>query len=131
MRFCYRNEILKKEHFTFLEQPQDLSLSEKQEDGVVMKEESEKRFLKLLGAKSTKQILEFLNQHGTAQYNQLMEFVNAPTLNARLRELLVFGLVSHHFERVEKKREWYEITEKGKKVLQHLRAMVELVTESF
>ncbi len=94
-----------------------------------MEEKREETFLKLLGAKGTKQILEFIGQHDTAQYRQLMGFVNTPTLNARLRDLLIFGLICHHLERIETRREWYELTEKGKKVLQHLQEMVKLIKE--
>jgi hypothetical protein len=35
-------------------------------------------------------------------------------LNTRLRMLVSFGLVSHQFERTEKRREWYEMTPVGK-----------------
>ena len=92
--------------------------------GEKMEEIREKDFLKLLSAKGTREILEFMNQHGTVQYKQMMQFVNTPTLNQRLRELLIFGLISHHLERVETRREWYEITEKGKHVLKHVRALI-------
>lgn len=94
-----------------------------------MEEKREEDFLKLLGAKGTKQILDFIGLHGTAQYRQLMEFVNTPTLNARLRDLLIFGIICHHLERVETRKEWYELTEKGKKALQHLQELAKLIKE--
>ncbi len=94
-----------------------------------MEDKNEEDFLKLLGAKGTKQILEFLGRNSTAQYRQLMDFVNTPTLNTRLRDLLLFGIVSHHLERVETRREWYELTEKGKQVLQVLQELLELIKE--
>ncbi len=94
-----------------------------------MEENRERDFLKLLGAKGTREILEFMNQHGTVHYRQMMGFVNTPTLNQRLRELLIFGLISHHCERIERRREWYEITEKGKHVLEHVRALIMIAKE--
>ncbi len=94
-----------------------------------MVEKKEKVFLKLLGATGTKQILEFLDEHETARYSQMEKFMNTHTLNARLRGLLAFGLVRHHLERVERRKEWYEITEMGRIVLQHMRDLVELIGE--
>ena len=98
--------------------------------GVRMEGNRERDLLKLLGAKGTREILELMSQHGTVQYKQMMGFVNTPTLNQRLRDLLIFGLISHHLERVETRREWYEITEKGKQALEYLRALVELTAGS-
>ena len=90
-------------------------------------EERMKKFLKVLGAKGAFEVLVYLDVHETAQYRDLMEFVNTPTLNTRLRQLLTFNLVSHHLERVETRKEWYELTEKGKEVVNHLKAVMEMV----
>ena len=92
-----------------------------------MEKKKEEAFLKMLGLKATKDILDFLVDNDTAQYRQLQGFINTHTLNTRLRELLDFSLVQHHLVREEVRREWYEPTEKGRKVLQHLREMVDLV----
>jgi len=81
---------------------------------------------RLIDATGTKQILEFLDEHGKGQYKEMEKFMNTGTLNHRLRDLLGLGLVSHHSERNPKKRQWYEITENGKQALQHLRALIEL-----
>jgi len=94
-----------------------------------MKEKGEEDLLKMLGARGTKQILEFLNQNGLCHYKQLEEFMNTHTLNIRLREMLTFGLVQFYFDRVETKERGYEITEKGEKILQHLRDLVALMKE--
>ena len=64
-------------------------------------EKGEKDLLRMLGARGTKQILEFLDQHGLCQYKQLEEFMNTHTLNIRLREMLTFGLVQFYFDRIE------------------------------
>lgn len=83
--------------------------------------------LKLFGAKGTKQVLESL-EHGTTQRKEMGTFVCFDTLDLRLRELLRFGLVNHHIERKPKKREWYSLTEKGRRALQHVRALTKIHT---
>ncbi len=55
-----------------------------------------------------------------------MEFVNTPTLNDRLRRLLQYKLIEHHLERVNTRKEWYSLTEKGRQVLNHLETIVRL-----
>jgi DNA-binding HxlR family transcriptional regulator len=94
-----------------------------------MDEKKEEEFLKMLGLKATKKILEYLDEHETAQYKQLQQFVNTHTLNTRMRELLDFNLVQHHLVREDVRREWYESTEKGKRILGHLREMITIVKE--
>ncbi|KYK32166.1 MAG: helix-turn-helix transcriptional regulator [Theionarchaea archaeon] len=85
--------------------------------------------LKMLGSRGTTEILEFLSEHGEARYIQMQEFMNSHTLNTRMRELLGYGLVEHHIERTEKRREWYELTEKGKKVIKELKELIDLIKE--
>ena len=85
--------------------------------------------LKLLGSKGTFDILKYLHEHKTGQYKHLMEFVNTPTLNDRLRRLLHFKLIEHHLEREDTRKEWYSITEKGKQVLNHLESIERLVED--
>ena len=75
--------------------------------------------LKILGKKGTISILEFLNQHDKVQYSQMRQFADTHTLNTRTRELLKYELVEHHLEREKTRKEWYEITEKGKNILQY------------
>ncbi|MBU7045165.1 MAG: winged helix-turn-helix transcriptional regulator [Theionarchaea archaeon] len=94
-----------------------------------MDEKKEEDFLKMLGLKATKRILEYLEENGTAQYKQLQQFVNTHTLNTRMKELLDFDLVQHHLVREDVRREWYEVTEKGKKVLHYLREIIRVIDE--
>ena len=63
---------------------------------------------------------------GKANYQQLCQFINTHTLNTRLRELLIYGLIQHHMQRLERREEWYEITEKGRKALYHLKELAAL-----
>lgn len=93
------------------------------------KEKRKKDFLKLVGATATREILEFLNTHGPSRYRQLSAFVNTHTLDARLRALRSFNLVEHHFEKGTKRKEWYEITEKGKILLRHMEELLELAED--
>ena len=77
-------------------------------------------FFKNLGLTGTIVILEILGEHKTARYMQFAEFVNAPLLNLRLQWLLQSGLIEHHLERKDTKREWYTLTERGQNVLNQL-----------
>lgn len=87
----------------------------------------EEKILKLIGSAGTKFILDYLNTHTDVQYKELNKTIPAHTLNTRLRELLRFKLIEHHFEKKEKRREWYNITERGKKVLEIMRKLGALV----
>ncbi len=79
-----------------------------------------RNIIKLLSSKGARETLEFLNQHGKAQFTDMKACIPAPSLSNRLRELLAAKLINHHFTRMEKRREWYEITERGRKILQLL-----------
>jgi len=86
----------------------------------------EKEFLKLLGLSGTKDILFYLNRHDQGQYENFNSLVSTSTLNTRLSQLLEFGLITHYSTREDAKKEWYEITEKGRKVVEHLRRLIEI-----
>ncbi|MGD2249723.1 MAG: winged helix-turn-helix transcriptional regulator [Candidatus Methanofastidiosia archaeon] len=89
----------------------------------------EERILKLIGSAGTKFILEYLNTHTETQYKELNRTLAPHTLNTRLRELSNFKLVEHHFEKKEKRKEWYIITERGKRVLQIMKNLEAMVDE--
>jgi DNA-binding HxlR family transcriptional regulator len=93
-----------------------------------MKEKNKERFLKLLGSRYTKQILEFIDENSHTQYKEMKGTFSISILNARLRDLMIFGLIHRNLEKVEKRREWYEITDRGKKVLAYLRELEKLYT---
>jgi DNA-binding HxlR family transcriptional regulator len=86
--------------------------------------ESEEIFFKLISLKGTRDILNYLNEHGTAQHTNLNTLMSAATLNARLLDLLKFGLIEHHLEKEGVRKEWYAITRKGKRILQLLAELV-------
>lgn len=85
-----------------------------------------REFLKMIGSAKTVEILEYFREHGTAQHQELNEFVNIHTLNTRLMQLIKFGLIEHHYVREDVKTEWYSLTEKGDQVLQYVEDMVKL-----
>ncbi len=89
-------------------------------------DEREEEFLKLISLKGTIDILRYLNEHGTAQYKDLIELVNEVTLYNRVKQLLKFDLIIHCLDKKDVRREWYEITEKGRKVLQILGTLKKL-----
>ncbi len=89
----------------------------------------ERRILRLLGLRGTITILRYLNEHSTAQYHQFNQFIETSTLNERLRQLLHFKFINHYFvkEGVIKRKEWYELTEKGRKVLKIAETIIQVV----
>ena len=89
-------------------------------------EESEEEFMRMIGSKGTRDILKYIEEHGTAQYKDMLEIINTHTLNLRLRSFLDFHLIEHHITREVKRAEWYTITEKGKKVLNLLNNLLEV-----
>lgn len=91
--------------------------------------ESKEEFLRLMGLRGTIEILGHLNEHGSGQYKDFTGFADVPVLNKRLRQLLEYDLITHHLEKKEMRREWYEITDKGKKVLQILEEIVRVVED--
>jgi DNA-binding HxlR family transcriptional regulator len=90
-------------------------------------EEKSEEFLNMIGSTGTKQILDFICEHSTAQYKDMRPFMNAHTLNRRLRELLIYGLLEHHIKKEEKRMEWYTLTEKGKKLVKLLREIIAFI----
>jgi len=90
-----------------------------------MDEEKEKEFLKLIGLTGTIVVLRHLNEHDLRHYKDLQEYINTHSLNQRLRTLLHFNLVEHHYVRDQtKKKEWYTLTETGRKVLSLIEEMI-------
>jgi DNA-binding HxlR family transcriptional regulator len=75
-------------------------------------------------------ILEYLHTHTKVQYKELNRALVPHTLNARLRELLMYKLIEHHLVRKDTRKEWYEITEKGKRVLQLMRKLQKICTHT-
>ena len=92
--------------------------------------DKEADLFRLIGLTGTVSILRHLNEHGPTRHKDLMELVNTHSLNERIRMLLHFNLIEHHLEmgdgRKQKRREWYTITEKGRKVLMYMEKIAEL-----
>jgi len=95
-----------------------------------MDKKRERDFLKVLGSKYTKNILEYIDEHGKGQYSEFREFANSHILNVRLRQLLKFKLIQHCMVRKRLKKEWYELTERGRMVLQFMEEQVNLIEDS-
>ena len=94
-----------------------------------MDETRENELIQLLGSKGTRRMLQYLSEQGKAQYKDLNLCISVSTLNKRLPKLLEFGIIEHHFRRDLTRQEWYEITEKGRKILKCLEVMVRLFGE--
>ncbi len=89
--------------------------------------EQQEHFIKMLGSKATRKILQFLEMEEKARYKELQEFVNTHTLNTRIKELLDYNLIQHHLVREDTRKEWYEPTERGRKVLELLDELANMV----
>ena len=96
---------------------------------MIKEAENMKVFLKMIGAKGIREILEFLDENRKGRYMQFRQFTSTHMLNIRLRELLIFGLIEHHVIKQERKNEWYTITKKGKKIVRYIRKMEEVIQE--
>jgi len=83
----------------------------------------------VLGSTGAIQVLETINRTGKTQYKDLSSIkISISTLNTRLLQLMNFGLVKHFTIRDAKQRkEWYEITDKGKIVLEILEQLAQLI----
>ena len=84
-------------------------------------------FFKMLGSKATVRILQHLGTEERVKYKDLQQFVNTHTLNVRIKDLLNYGLIEHHLIREETRQEWYELTERGKKVIELLNKLIEIM----
>ncbi|KYK36391.1 MAG: winged helix-turn-helix transcriptional regulator [Theionarchaea archaeon] len=98
--------------------------NEGEKDGMTGKRN--KNFLKLLGSKGTADILLYLEEHGATQHKEFDLPISRFTLDERLRQLLKFGLITHRLTRENVKKEWYEITDAGRKTVKHLKRLIEI-----
>lgn len=90
----------------------------------------EEKDIAILGLKATKEILELLETQGAAPYRELTTVATPPTVNRLLRDLMNLDLVKCCRDiRDGVEKEWYEPTERGKKVVQCLRELEELMKE--
>lgn len=85
--------------------------------------------LALLGSKNTKEILRYLCKQRKVQYKDFDLSISVPTLSTRLAKLLKFDLIEHCIAKEPKRREWYEITGRGKKVLKIMEDMIRQAEE--
>jgi DNA-binding HxlR family transcriptional regulator len=66
-------------------------------------------------------ILKTLNNSEKCKFTNLLELTSRTTLYRRLKQLIKLGLISYNMRREKgKRKEWYETTEKGKKVVEIL-----------
>jgi DNA-binding HxlR family transcriptional regulator len=87
-------------------------------------------FYRILGLRRTVKILKYLNEYGKARYIDLSTIISFASLNIRLTQLESLNLIGHHFNRgKEKREEWYELTEKGKKLILIFNQLEEIVKE--
>lgn len=86
------------------------------------------RFFRVLGLTSTVDLLKSIHK-GKNQYKDFLTFTNIGTINRRLKELIRLGIIKHHFERKDKRNEWYTLTEKGKRILEAIEKLEDAFEE--
>ena len=86
--------------------------------------------IEVIGLLATADILKMVNEKGKTNYMDLKPLASYSTLNKRLLQLVNLGLLKHNIVRdKERREEWYEITEKGKKVLRILEQLQNVAEE--
>ena len=97
---------------------------------IKIRREIQYRFLYTLGLKGSIKILKYLKENGKGQYKNLLELdLIVSTLNWRVRKLIGLGLISHNITLIEKRVEWYELTDKGKKVLNLVQKLEKVIKD--
>ena len=76
-----------------------------------------KEFFKVLGLTATVEILKSI-QEGRNQYLDFFTTASVSTVNKRIKQLITLGIIKHHLGREPKRKEWYTLTERGKRVLE-------------
>lgn len=89
-----------------------------------------KDVLAILRRRATRKILEYLDEHGELGHKDLMEFATVYALNRILKELMDLDLIKCYIVKTDTKKEWYEITERGKNVLQCLRELERILRDT-
>lgn len=88
----------------------------------------EEDVLKLLTLRYIIEMLERIKEEKQMRGTDLMDYIHQPPY-IKLSKLCSLGLVDHKIEKLEKRKEWFEITEKGKKVLQIVDDLVGVLLE--
>jgi len=92
--------------------------------------EKKKDFFSVLGRRSTKKILEFLDSHDNVQLDNLTHFATLFALKKLFQELMEFNLIKCHVQINDEKKVWYELTEKGTKILHALKELERVLRSS-
>ncbi|GBE56761.1 transcriptional repressor MprA [archaeon BMS3Bbin16] len=82
--------------------------------------------LKILSQKGVLEILENLDKKRSLKYKELEEFVGNPsTTSRRLNSLEKKGIVERHVSSEKYRPVYYQLTDKGRKLLSHVRELRE------
>ena len=88
----------------------------------------ERKFIELLGQKGTLKILKTINDQKKVTPTNLKTIASRSTLRDRLKQFEKLGLINKI--KTEKKREtYYEMTEKGKRVIRLLDNLGNIIKE--
>ena len=93
-----------------------------------MEDKDLREFHKVLGLTATIDILKSIEQ-GRGQYKDFLQIAGVAIINRRIRQLIDLKIIEHHFEREQKRREWYTLTKKGKRVVKAINRLEEAFLE--
>jgi DNA-binding HxlR family transcriptional regulator len=81
----------------------------------------EKKFIEFLGQTGTVRILKTINNSEKCIFTDLIAITSRTTLYRRLKQLTKLNLIKYNMIKEKgKRKEWYETTEKEKKVVKIL-----------
>ena len=76
-----------------------------------------RRFFKVLGSVSIRDIMKSL-QEGEKQFMEFFSIASSKTAYVRTKELIKMGIIENHLEKEPKRKEGYNLTERGKRILE-------------
>ena len=89
----------------------------------------ERKFIELLGQKKTVKILKTINDQEKVTSTNLKTIASQSTLRDRLKQFEKLGLI-RKIKTEKKRKTYYEMTEKGKRVIQIIDNLGNIIKES-
>ena len=89
-----------------------------------MEDHDLKKLSRLLELKATREILLSVHE-GKNQYKHFRAFGCSATINERTRQLINLGIIEQNLIRDCKRREYYTLTERGKRIVEQMERKAE------
>ena len=89
-----------------------------------MEDHDLKKLSRVLELKATREMLLSIHE-GKNQNKHFRAFGANATINERTRQLINFGIIEHHLIRDGRRREYYTLTERGKRIIEQMERKAE------